>query len=336
MATEDWTTSVKNVLKYQWQWSMEFAWFGLHQMWLVVLVACVWRRWTRQPLETMEQCGDMIVQAMMMKFGVGFLQLLLNLQKLCKSMQTCEEKCSSMEKRIHHMQRESWRLRGPLMLETLKRSMEEDLLQYDEFPGAKQMLDHRLECHFEDFFGANAAVQAGFWTVWSMMCSEVMLRMCQKLLMERQALVNKSHVSNAYIYSMMQQKVKEQKKTLDTLQMKGLKFWTPLDGDILDSAHLPGWPGRSGLEFSMLAHLIDRKVEIMVIIAEVCATRPSLQAVSPMDFFVPGMPAIVKKWTDKVLIDLRGASSSSHDAMELMNEEKVEKTRIVNQKLQKK
>ena len=222
------------------------------------------------------------------------------------------------------------------MLETLKRSMEEDLLQYDEFPGAKQALDYRLRIHFEDFFGANAAVQAGFWTVWSMMCSEVMLRMCQKLLMERQALVNKSHVSNAYMSWEMQQKVKEQKKTLDTLQMKGLKFWTPLDGDILDSAHLPGWPGRSGLEFSMLAHLIDRKVEIMVIIAEVCATRPSLQAVSPMDFFVPGMPAIVKKWTDKVLIDLRGASSSSHDAMELMNEEKVEKTRIVNQKLQKK
>ena len=101
----DWTTIVENVLKYQWQWSMEFAWFGLRQMWLVVLVACVWRRWTRQPLETMKQCGDMIVQAVMMKFGVGFLQLLLNLQNLCKSMQTIEEKCFYMEKRMQHMQK---------------------------------------------------------------------------------------------------------------------------------------------------------------------------------------------------------------------------------------
>ena len=334
----DWTTFVKNVLKYQWQWSMEFAWFGLHQMWLVVLVACVWRRWTRQPLETMEQYGDMIVQAMMMKFGVGFLQLLQKLQKLYKSTQTCAEKCFYMEKRMMQMQEwesEHPRPRRSMVQDILRRSMEEDILKYDAFPGAKQMLDQRLRIHFEDFFGANVAVQAGFWTLWSMMCSEVLLRKCRDLLVERQELVNTPNVSTAYMYFAMEQKVKDQKKTLDNLQMKRVKFWSPMDGDVLELENLAAWVGRSGLEFSMLSQLIDRKVEIMQIIKEVCAKGPFLKGVSPMEFFVAGMPEIAKKWKDKVLIDLAGASSSSHDAMEVTKEEKVEKMKVVNQKLKK-
>ena len=67
----------------------------------------------------------------------------------------------------------------------LARLLDADMEAFDEERGVKTWLERRLRAQFEAYFKSNAVTSESIQSLWSLICTEVVLRKCRDYLMER-------------------------------------------------------------------------------------------------------------------------------------------------------
>ena len=172
---QSWLKYMKEETQYLWKYTEDLVKFAVLQTWWTWILVSMWRVHVKQPVESLESFRDMLVQVMIMKGAVAMLQVMKKLQAMCEQVKKILEKTSYIERRLEMGGR----------IADKARTLDQDLETYDAIKGGKVWLERRLRDQFAEFFQSRAGITEGIMTLWSLICTEVVLRKCRDYMQER-------------------------------------------------------------------------------------------------------------------------------------------------------
>ena len=186
------------------------------------------------------------------------------------------------------------------------RLLDADMEAFDEEKGVKTWLERRLRDQFEAYFKSNAVNSEGIMSLWSLICTEVVLRKCRDYLMERMRWVVDAE-KGADLKKMkehlrvMKEKVKQLQlkrcRHLKNFQMKELQFWCPLRNLVdIEMVEVGELQVSNFLEFVLHSQILERKIEICKYLKQILDLETMTELKDNCTWLTDDMPGMVQEW----------------------------------------
>jgi len=179
------------------------------------------------------------------------------------------------------------------------RQVSQDVCSYEESCGNQLWLQRRLRDHYEAWMKANGGIadlKKKLVCLWSMVCTEVLLRNCRDIVAKRWSFMEAGE-------TMPQEKFSKHLKILRNLAIDFSSFWSPMDEEAW--GHLEALEPEHYMETCLKSQLLERKLELV----EYFQKAGDYVSIERM---LVGMPELVKSFWQ--------ASQSSGDGGEVKKE----------------
>ena len=311
-------------------WSYHFCVKVMKEMYVICLLVKCWSEYLRMPGDAPLELQEELKAVIFLKIGVVQMQMLFTQQRLLKCEEKSLAKLSYMEKRQSRKHAED-----------RTRHTANSLKTYDSSIGDKIYLERDLRSSFEVIMekvppmqvSSDGALDVGYLGLWSLHCTEVLLRGCRDILVSRLQLIADC-LADSGVKLMKSERMKQWKyvedqkmkkmefqaaprkviaeivkkqshldwwrkddRFLENVGMKEVKFWTPLK-DHADW-RLCSWKleeSQTPNEVALKSQLLERKDELEVLfqyMKEFCGDDLAAKEVLK-DFALNPQPGLVK------------------------------------------
>ena len=335
---DDYYVDLKTYMKEQMKWDfLEHVYWSYHfcvkvmkEMYVICLLVKCWSEYLRMPGDAPLELQEELKAVIFLKIGVAQMQMLFTQQRLLKCEEKSLAKLSYMEKR-----------QSKKHAEDRTRHTSNSLKTYDSSIGDKIYLERDLRSSFEVIMekvppmqvSADGALDVGYLGLWSLHCTEVLLRGCRDILVSRLQLIADC-LADSGVKLMKSERMKQWKyvedqkmkkmefqaaprkviaeivkkqsnldwwrnddRFLENVCMKDVQFWTPLK-DYADW-RLCSWKleeSQTPNEVALKSQLLERKDELEVLfqyMKEFCGDDLAAKEVLK-DFALNPQPGLVK------------------------------------------
>ena len=191
---DDYYVDLKTYMKEQMKWDfLEHVYWSYHfcvkvmkEMYVICLLVKCWSEYLRMPGDAPLELQEELKAVIFLKIGVAQMQMLFTQQRLLKCEEKSLAKLSYMEKRQSRKHAED-----------RTRHTSNSLKTYDSSIGDKIYLERDLRSSFEVIMekvppmqvSSDGALDVGYLGLWSLHCTEVLLRGCRDILVSRLQLI---------------------------------------------------------------------------------------------------------------------------------------------------
>ena len=194
IAGQDEPVNLKVYMKEQLKWDfLEYIYWSYHfcvkvmqEMYVICLLVKCWREYLRMPGDAPLELQEELKAVIFLKFGVVQMQMLFTQRRMLKCEEKQLQKLSYMEKR-----------QSKKHSEDRTRHTSNSLKTYDSSLGDKMWLERELRSGFEVIMekvppmqvNQDGGLDVGYLGLWTLHCTEVLLRGCRDILVSRLQLI---------------------------------------------------------------------------------------------------------------------------------------------------